>query len=105
MVAPRAPEPTAMPLEGQARALLRSHPGDGLAPLLDAVAANTKATPAEVSADSGFCSETNLADLAKRAAKYRGPSGEEWSGRGRVPNWLAALETEGRRREEFLIRG
>ena len=30
MVAPRAPVPTAMPLEGQARALLRSHPGDGL---------------------------------------------------------------------------
>src|SRR4028118_276744 len=39
----------------------------------------------------------------KRAAKYRGPNGEEWSGRGRTPNWLAALEAEGRRREEFLI--
>ena len=42
---------------------------------------------------------------AKRAAKYRGPNGEEWSGRGRMPNWLAALEAEGRRREEFLIEG
>ena len=42
---------------------------------------------------------------AKRAAKYRGPNGEEWSGRGRTPNWLAALEAEGRRREEFLIEG
>ncbi len=41
----------------------------------------------------------------KRAAKYRGPSGEEWSGRGRTPNWLAALEAEGRGREEFLIQG
>ena len=30
MVTPRPPVPTAMPLEGQARALLRSHPGDGL---------------------------------------------------------------------------
>ncbi len=30
MVTPRAPVPTAMPLEGQARSLLRSHPGDGL---------------------------------------------------------------------------
>ena len=30
MVTPRAPVPTAMPLEGQARALLRSHAGDGL---------------------------------------------------------------------------
>jgi DNA-binding protein H-NS len=42
---------------------------------------------------------------AKRAAKYRGPNGEEWSGRGRQPNWLAALEAEGRGREEFLIQG
>ena len=30
MVTPRPPVPTAVPLEGQARALLRSHPGDGL---------------------------------------------------------------------------
>ena len=42
---------------------------------------------------------------AKRAAKYSGPNGEKWSGRGRTPNWLAALEAEGRRREEFLIEG
>ena len=42
---------------------------------------------------------------AKRAAKYRGPNGEEGSGRGRTPNWLAALEAEGRKREEFLIEG
>ena len=42
---------------------------------------------------------------AKRAAKYRGPNGEEWSGRGRMPIWLAALEAEGRGREEFLIQG
>ena len=41
----------------------------------------------------------------KRAAKYRGPNGEDWSGRGRMPNWLAALEAEGRGREEFLIQG
>jgi hypothetical protein len=30
MITPRDPVPTAMPLEDQARALLRSHPGDGL---------------------------------------------------------------------------
>ena len=42
---------------------------------------------------------------SKRAAKYRGPNGEEWSGRGRMPNWLAALEAEGQGREEFLIQG
>jgi len=37
-----------------------------LRPLLDAVAANTEATPVEVSADGGYCSEANLADLAGR---------------------------------------
>jgi DNA-binding protein H-NS len=42
---------------------------------------------------------------AKRAAKFRGPNGEEWSGRGRMPNWLAALEAAGRGRKEFLIQG
>lgn len=39
------------------------------------------------------------------AAKYRNPAGgETWSGRGRVPKWLAALEAEGRKREEFFVR-
>ena len=35
------------------------------------------------------------------AVKYRGPSGETWSGRGRVPKWLQTLEAEGHSREEF----
>ena len=38
------------------------------------------------------------------AAKFRGPNNEEWTGRGRLPKWLAALEAEGRNREEFRIR-
>jgi DNA-binding protein H-NS len=32
------------------------------------------------------------------AAKYRGPNGETWSGRGRQPQWL------GNAREKFLIK-
>ena len=42
---------------------------------------------------------------AKRAVavRYRGPNGEEWSGRGRTPRWLVALEAEGRNREEFAV--
>ena len=40
---------------------------------------------------------------AKRAAKYRGPNGEEWSGRGRTPIWLAALEAESKNRKEFAV--
>jgi DNA-binding protein H-NS len=36
-------------------------------------------------------------------AKYRGPQGEIWAGKGRVPQWLRALEESGRNRDEFLV--
>ncbi len=39
----------------------------------------------------------------KVGTKYRGPNGEEWSGRGRHPRWVAALKAEGRNLEEFRI--
>lgn len=35
--------------------------------------------------------------------RYRGPSGETWTGRGRVPLWLRELETSGRSRAEFEV--
>jgi DNA-binding protein H-NS len=37
------------------------------------------------------------------AAKYRGPNGESWSGRGLTPKWLAALVAGGKKKEEFAI--
>lgn len=36
-------------------------------------------------------------------AKYRGPNGETWSGRGLPPRWLAALIAQGQPKEAFLI--
>ena len=56
--------------------------------------------------DCGFKSVAVSASRKAKAAvaaKYRGPNGETWSGRGRAPMWLAALEAEGRQRSEFLI--
>ena len=38
------------------------------------------------------------------AAKYRGPTGETWSGRGLTPRWLAALLTQGKKKEDFVIK-
>lgn len=38
------------------------------------------------------------------AAKYRGPNGESWSGRGLMPRWLSALVAQGQTREDFLIK-
>ena len=43
------------------------------------------------------------ATRAKPAAKYRGPNGEEWSGRGRPPRWLVAAEADGKQRGSFAI--
>jgi len=36
-------------------------------------------------------------------AKYTGPNGESWSGRGLAPKWLTALIAEGHAKEEYLI--
>lgn len=41
---------------------------------------------------------------AKVAAKYRGPNGETWSGRGLMPRWLAALVKQGRKKEDFAVK-
>ena len=41
------------------------------------------------------------------AAKYRGPNGETWSGRGLMQRWLVALVAlvaQGKTKEEFAIK-
>ncbi len=44
------------------------------------------------------------APRAKAPVKYRDPqTGDAWTGRGRTPRWLAALEAQGRSRDEFLV--
>lgn len=37
------------------------------------------------------------------APKFRGPNGEEWSGRGRQPRWLVEQISQGHEVEEFRI--
>ena len=37
------------------------------------------------------------------AAKYGGPEGQTWTGRGLTPRWMTALMAQGRTKEEFLI--
>jgi len=36
-------------------------------------------------------------------AKYTGPNGESWTGRGLMPKWMAALVAEGHQKDEYLI--
>jgi DNA-binding protein H-NS len=52
--------------------------------------------------------EPKVAKLPKKlttpvAAKYRGPNGEAWSGRGLTPRWLATLIAQGQTKEAFAI--
>lgn len=37
-------------------------------------------------------------------AKYCGPNGETWSGRGLTPRWLTALLVDGKSKEDFVIK-
>lgn len=37
------------------------------------------------------------------AAKFRGPNGETWSGRGLTPRWLTTLLAQGKTKEDFAI--
>jgi DNA-binding protein H-NS len=37
------------------------------------------------------------------AAKYIGPNGETWSGRGLTPKWMAALIAQGQTKESFAV--
>jgi len=39
----------------------------------------------------------------KVPAKYRGPSGETWAGRGAKPRWLVAAIKGGKKLDDFLI--
>lgn len=55
-------------------------------------------------AKSGVTRKPSANKGAKVAAKYQGPTGETWSGRGLAPKWLAALIAQGRTKEEFAIR-
>jgi DNA-binding protein H-NS len=37
------------------------------------------------------------------AAKFKGPNGETWSGRGLTPKWLTSLAAQGRTKQEFAV--
>ena len=70
------------------------------------------ANPALAAASSKSKSKTGVVKAAKVAgrksvnpvaAKYRGPNGEVWSGRGLTPRWLATLIEQGKSKESFAV--
>jgi DNA-binding protein H-NS len=40
----------------------------------------------------------------KQQAKYRGPNGEEWSGKGPAPRWMKPFLEKGKTKADFLIK-
>ncbi len=61
-------------------------------------------TLADLDGGKGRPRKTGAAKSGSPApAKYRGPNGETWSGRGLMPRWLAALVAQGQSKESFAI--
>jgi DNA-binding protein H-NS len=59
----------------------------------------------DLDAVKGRVRKTASTSAKPAAAKYRGPNGETWSGRGLTPRWLVALTAQGQSREDFAIKG
>jgi transposase len=90
---------------------VQTNPADagGLAPLVAAIRTSCKRDPTEVSADAGFCTEANLADLAGRRIRaylapgrarhdQADPAGRRRCAKGsRVAAMAATLKRAGRR--------
>lgn len=55
------------------------------------------------STDSAAPTSKKRSSTKAVAAKYRGPNGETWSGRGLTPRWLASLLAEGKKKTDFLV--
>lgn len=54
--------------------------------------------------DCGFKQQKSATRQKRNApVKFCGPNGETWTGRGRAPGWLAALESQGMSREKFRV--
>ena len=74
---------------------------------VSAVIAEIKAKMAEygiTAADLGSAGRSSRAKGVTVAAKYLNrATGETWTGRGKMPRWLQAQVSAGKRKEDFLI--
>ena len=64
-------------------------------------------TVADLDASKGGRTRKSAGGVTKSSnpapAKFRGPNGELWSGRGLMPRWLVALVAQGSKKEDFAI--
>ncbi len=55
-------------------------------------------------ANSTLITSKNRTATKAVAAKYRGPNGETWSGRGLTPRWLTTLVSDQKSKDDFLVK-
>lgn len=60
-------------------------------------------SPAKTPAAKTATSAKAKKPVVSSPPKYRGPEGQEWTGKGMAPKWLNDLVATGKTREEFLI--
>lgn len=60
-------------------------------------------TVADLQSSKAVKSVARKAAANPAPAKYRGPNGETWSGRGLMPRWLSALVAQGQSKEAFAV--
>ena len=60
-------------------------------------------TPADLGTGTRSIGKPKTAETKKVAAKYRGPAGNSWSGRGLKPKWLQAAIASGKKVEDFAV--
>ena len=58
----------------------------------------------DLDGSQGRVRKTGTPVTKQAAAKFRGPNGESWSGRGLMPRWLSALVAQGQKKEDFAIK-
>lgn len=66
------------------------------------IAHNLNIAPSELFAADALSSKQRKTRPPVQA-KYRGPNGEEWSGRGMTPSWMNNMIAQGRAKEEFAV--
>lgn len=67
------------------------------------VIAEIKATMREHGIDIRMLGNSSQPVQRPVRVKFRGPDGQEWSGRGIAPRWIRSLEDAGRTRAEFAV--
>ena len=66
--------------------------------------AGRKAKGANPAKTKGTKAVKGAKSSVKVEAKFKGPNGEAWTGRGLTPKWLAALIAQGHSKEEFAVK-